>query len=165
MRALAGNPFQILPDPRIPRSCAREPRAPVQSYALFERLVGLANDVGLLAAELPAATIVGDTRAVAGGLRVMELTPAVARLFGDVFGEHFVATFEAHETSAARDPLVFVAAKALAPNADSSWIPIFRVGDIKAAFSEATAHGAIVGAAATLVLNLCSRLAKCLAIG
>ena len=105
------------------------------------------DDVGLLAAELPAATIVGDTRAVAGGLRVMELTPAVARLFGDVFGEHFVPTVEAHETSTARDPLVFVAAKALAPDADSSWIPVFRVGDIKAAFSEATAHGAIVGAA------------------
>ena len=95
------------------------------------------------------ATIVGDTRAVAGGLRVMELTPAVARLFGDVFGEHFVPTVEAHETSTARDPLVFVAAKALGPDADSSWIPVFRVGDIATAFSEAIAHGATVGAAPT----------------
>ena len=48
---------------------------------------------------------------------------------------------------------MFVAAKALAPNADSSWIPIFRVGDIKAAFSEATAHGAIVGAAPTVAAS------------
>jgi predicted enzyme related to lactoylglutathione lyase len=108
------------------------------------------DDVWLLAADMPGATVVGDTRAVAGGLRVMELTPAVARLFGDVFGEHFVATVEAHETSmAARDPLVFVAAKALAPTADSSWIPVFRVVDIAAAVSEAIAHGAIVGAAPT----------------
>jgi predicted enzyme related to lactoylglutathione lyase len=108
------------------------------------------DDVWLLAADMPGATIVGDTRAVAGGLRVMELTPAVARLFGDVFGEHFVATVEAHETSTAgRDPLVFVAAKALAPNADSSWIPVFRVRDIAAAFSKAIAYGATVGAAPT----------------
>ena len=108
------------------------------------------DDVWLLAADIPGATIVGDTRAVAGGLRVMELTPAVARLFRDVFGDHFVATFEAHETSTAgQDPLVFVAAKALAPNGDSSWIPVFRVNDMVTAFSEAIAHGATVGAAPT----------------
>ena len=92
--------------------------------------------------------MVGDAYSIAGGVRVMELTPAVARLFAEVFGEHLVAVSEADQAaSAAREPLVFIAARALAPDAGTSWIPLFRVRYIDEVVSQAVSLGATVGAA------------------